>query len=132
MTERGQQPSDLVLVMDRADRGAALKARVDRIGMPIEELARKVGLSREQLGKILNDKVPQSRSFGKIERVLDEIELEHGRAPTHIASSAGQIEIEAEGVFGISRIVVRGEPSEAEESFARIVDRLKRDDGSEV
>lgn len=132
MTELGREPTDLVLVMDRADRGAALKARVDRIGMPIEELARKVGLSREQLGKILNDKVPQSRSFGKIERALDEIELEHGRAPTHTATSSGQIEIEAEGVFGISRIVVRGEPIDAEESFARIVDRLKRDDDSET
>lgn len=129
MSNSTYQASDLALVSDEK-RGAALQARAERIGIPIGELAERVGISREQLGKILSDKVPGSRSFGKIERVLDEIDAEHGRAPTQTSRGAGQIEIEAEGVFGIDRIIIRGDQADAEESFATIIERLRRGDGS--
>lgn len=126
MSNMAAEGSHLAVVTEQEGRGAQLKARAERIGIPIAELADRVGLTREQLGKIFNDKVPGSRAFGKIERVLDEIDAEHGRAPTHISTGAGQIEIEAEGVFGIGRIVIRGERNEAEESLVSIIERLRR------
>lgn len=129
MSDTALQGSDLVLV-SQEKRGAALRARAERIGIPIGELADRVGISREQLGKILSDKVPGSRSLGKIERVLDEIDAEHGRAPTQTSRGAGQIEIEAEGVFGIDRIIIRGDQADAEESFAALIERLRKGEGS--
>jgi len=125
MSTTAQKGPHLGLVSEQSGQAAALKARVDRLGIGLEELSEKVGITREQLGKILNGKVPNSRSFGVIERIVEGFEVEHGRAPLHTTTGAGQIEIEAEGVYGIARFVVRGDAVDAEASFARLLDQLK-------
>jgi hypothetical protein len=95
------------------------------MGVKIVDLAEeihdrtKVTVSREQLGKILGDKVPGSRLFDVIDRVITELEQEHGHDQP--GRGEGQVTIVAKGVYGIQELSVSGSPADAEATMAKLI-----------
>ena len=119
-------------VVAESEKWRQLAARRERNGIPISELAKKVGVTREQLGKILRGEVPGSRALGKIERVLDELDEEAGigvqkaDAPN---GNGGLVKFTISGVYGAAEVIVEG-PVENMAELQAAVDRLLRGQSS--
>ena len=104
-----------------------LARRRERNGVAINELAKMVGLTREQLGKILRGEVPGSRSLGKIERALEELEEEAGQHVSELRNGNGSnlVKFTIHGVYGAAEVIVEG-PIENMAELQAAVDRLLR------
>lgn len=109
-----------------------LAVRRERNGIPIGELAERVGITREQLGKILRGEVPGSRALGRIERALDEVDQEAGigtsgtsERPAGNGGNGGLVRFTIHGVYGAAEVVVEG-PVENMPELQAAVDRLLR------
>lgn len=115
-----------VRVTDK-DRGDSIARRMDRLGIPVSDLAERLGVDRQTI-----DRARAGRShpatFGKIEAWLDDFEHEVGADTEAPPDSGGLVEFELEGVFGVARVVVKGPVGDIDllrDQVARLVNQMR-------
>ena len=116
--------------LDRADfghmsnEGAQVKARRERLGMTIQDLAKEAAVSRDTLSDLESGTKDFRRlTLAKVQKALDRIEEEAGiDTPVVESTEEGLIEFEVEG----DRVIVRGPVTNAVE-LAAMVARLIRE-----
>lgn len=101
-----------------SNEGQQVKARRERLGMSIQELAKEAGVSRDTLSDLESGTKDFRRlTLNKIQRALDSIEEEAGvGAPPPAESSAKEpdlIEFDISGDFGV-HVIVKGPVADAE------------------
>jgi transcriptional regulator with XRE-family HTH domain len=106
-------------------RGAAIKARRERLTWGRRALAERAGISRETLAKVEGDvEGTRPETYGKVERALDEIAEEIGDDDPNGAA----LEVTMRGVYGIDELVFRSpsqDPDVLAEAVSKILDQLK-------
>lgn len=106
--------------------GPRIKARRERLGMTIQQLAREAGVSRDTLSDMESGTKDFRRlTLTKVQRALDEAEAEAGIDAPEVVESADEgqlVEFEVEG----NRVIVRGPVANADE-LAAMVARLIRE-----
>lgn len=127
MRQQTYEAAHLVAVAEK-EKWRQLAERQQRQGFTDTEVAAKTGLSREQVGRILSGKAPRTRSLGKIERAIDEIEAEGGAGPLMPPSEPEQVStnpqvfrIRMTGVYGAAEVMFEG-PVEAADEVRHQVD----------
>jgi transcriptional regulator with XRE-family HTH domain len=115
-----------------AGRADQVRARRVRLGLSVKELALRAGVDRGTLASLeAGDERVRDRTFGAVERTLDQLETEMGiEAPNNNGSpSADVVEFRVSGDFGVD-VVVKGpvrDMDALEASVSRLLDRLRRD-----
>jgi transcriptional regulator with XRE-family HTH domain len=115
-----------------AGRADQVRARRVRLGLSVKELALRAGVDRGTLAALeAGDERVRDRTFGAVERTLDQLETEMGiEAPNNNGSpSADVVEFRVSGDFGVD-VVVKGpvrDMDALEASVSRLLDRLRRD-----
>ena len=124
---------------DRADlpdmntEGSQVRARRERLGMGIKDLATEAGVSRDTLSDLESGtKDFRQATLYKVQRALDRIESESGidAPPPGEGGEArpGLVRFEVRGVYGADALVVEGpidNIAELEEAVDRIMRRVQ-------
>ena len=123
------EPAHLGVVAEQ-EKWRELSERRARLGVDIKDLAPMVDLGREQLGKILRGKVPDSPSLLRIEQVLNDLEAEAGRGPLvpKQSSAIRNVVFRLTGIYGVAEVVVEGpveNMAELEEAVEKILRRAQ-------
>lgn len=131
LTDKGGSMTAHLVVVSGEDRSRDLESRRQELGIEITDLAREAGMTREQVGKILAGKVPNSRSMRKLELAMDRLEAEVGRGPL-VRNGNGNgnggpslVKFTIHGVYGAAEVIVEGPVANMAELQAA-VDRLLR------
>jgi transcriptional regulator with XRE-family HTH domain len=115
-----------------AGRADQVRARRVRLGLSVKELALRAGVDRGTLASLeAGDERVRDRTFGAVERTLDQLETEMGIEPANNngSTSADVVEFRVSGDFGVD-VVVKGpvrDMDALEASVSRLLDRLRRD-----
>jgi transcriptional regulator with XRE-family HTH domain len=111
----------------RPSTGRDIKARRDRIGLTIKELAEQAGVSRDTLSDWERDaRNPQSETVEAVRAALDRLEEEMGiKAPPNHGPSPGMLRFEVTGGYGADALVVEG-PVENLAELEAMIDRIMR------
>lgn len=117
---------------DMSNEGSQVRARRERLGMGIRDLAKEAGVSRDTLSDMESGtKDFRQATLGKVLRALDRIEEEVGfdSPPADDAESEPKIvRYRVEGAYGVEALVVEGPVeniAELEASVDRIMRRLQ-------
>ena len=118
------------------NRGAAVRARREHLGMTASGLAKLAGVDRGKLRAFEDGAdAPSEPWIGRVERALDGFEAETGHRPGEAteAPHSGMIKFTVEGVYGAKALVVEG-PVEnlavLEDMVDRVMRRLAGDNGA--
>jgi transcriptional regulator with XRE-family HTH domain len=111
----------------RPSTGRDIKARRDRIGLTIKELAELAGVSRDTLSDWERGaRDPQAKTVDLVLDALDRLEDEMGiKAPPAHGPSPGMLRFEVTGVYGADALVVEG-PVENLAELEAMIDRIMR------
>jgi len=120
---------DRAHLLDMSNEGSQVRARRERLGMGIKDLAAEAGVSRDTLSDLeTGAKDFRQATLYKVLRALDRIEEESGidtppqsEGPTN----AGLVRFEVKGVYGAEALVVEG-PIENIAELEEAVDRIMR------
>lgn len=111
--------SDTLFRVNDSERGAAIQARLDAIGISDREFYEKTGIDRKTLRRaVAAEERVRPSTYAAIESALDKIEaqLRGGQRsmsePTPIGES-GLVEFDISGDFGV-HVIVKGPVSDAE------------------
>lgn len=110
-----------------SEEGDRVRRRRERLGIDKSSLAREAHVNRNTLSAIEGGESFNRTTLAKIERALDELELEAGinTPPAQVAAEEQDIvEFRVEGVMGVQAVVVRGPVKDVrqfEGSIARIL-----------
>lgn len=119
---------------DRADlpamsnEGSQIRARRERLGMGIKDLAAEADVSRDTLSDLESGtKDFRQATLGKVQRALDRLEVEAGldAPPASESTPAGLVRFTVKGVYGVEALVVEGPVGDIAELEAA-VDRIMR------
>lgn len=116
---------------DMSNEGQRVKERRERLGLDKKGLAAEAGVNRNTLAAIEAGESFNRTSLAKIERKLDELEVEAGFDAPPATSQAGDqdlVEFRIEGVLGVAAVVVKGpvkDVREFEGSIARILKQVQ-------
>lgn len=113
---------------DMSNEGSQVRARRERLGMGIRDLAREAGVSRDTLSDMESGtKDFRQTTLAKVMRALDRIEEEAGfDAPPPATEESGHVvRFEVKGVYGADALVVEG-PIEDIAELEAAVDRIMR------
>jgi hypothetical protein len=117
---------------DRAERGRAIQARLDALGIKDREFHRRTGIDRKTLNRAI-DALPTVRpsTYDAIESALDRIESDMKprlrAAEDERTAEAGLVTFKLSGNFGVD-VVVQGPVDnldELEESVERLIRRMR-------
>lgn len=120
--------------VDDNQRGAAVRARREHVGMSASGLAKMAGVDRGKLRAFEEgEDTPSERWIASVERALDRFEAETGHQPGEAAKAAeaGFVRIRLEGVPGATGIVMEAAPENIEElveAVARILRQNREGD----
>lgn len=115
----------------RPSTGRDVKARRDRIGMTIKELAARAEVSRDTLSDWERGaRNPQSETVEAVLAALDQLEEEMGitAPPPGSSPSPGLVRFEVTGIYGADALVVEG-PVENIAELEAMIDRIMRGSG---
>jgi len=121
---------DRAHLLDMSNEGSQVRARRERLGMGIKDLAAEAGVSRDTLSDLESGtKDFRQATLYKVLRALDRIEEESGidtpppsEGPTN---APGLVRFEVKGVYGAEALVVEG-PIENINELEEAVDRIMR------
>lgn len=115
---------------DAQSRGAAIRARIDKLGITDRQWHERTGIARQTLSKAIHDD-PRVRpgTYSAIEAELDKMERAFAGEPTATTKPpAGVVRVTVEGVYGAKALVVEGgveNMAELEEMVDRIMRNLR-------
>lgn len=129
MRQEASEAAHLGVVAEQ-EKWQELAERQERTGVTDTEIADKINMSREQVGRILSGQVPNTRSLGKIERAMDELEAEDGGGPLvpKQSSATRNVVFRLTGIYGVAEVVVEGpveNMAELEEAVEKILRRAQ-------
>lgn len=119
---------------DAQDRGAAIKARIDALGITDRQWHETTGIDRKTLGRaIRNEPGVRPSTYTAIEAELDKLEQQVAGEPVASTKPAtGVVRVTVEGVYGAKALIVEAPPenlAELEEMVDRIMRNLRGDQG---
>jgi transcriptional regulator with XRE-family HTH domain len=121
MTQR-VTPTNLGRVADE-NRGAAVRARREHLGMKVEPLAKLAGVDRGKLAKFeRGEDQPSEPWISRVERALDAFEAETGHEQGEGAKDVEPepIRLTFHDIFGVGEIIAEGPADKPDELIAAV------------
>lgn len=138
MTGLAPTRQDVPVADLRAERGKAIRERLDALGMSRREFSQRKGVpDRSVVTKAIEgDDSVRASTYGKIEAALDRLWSEMGMddPDTGAAHGSGLVEFEVSGDFGV-RVVVKGpvaDRAELEESVLHLIRQMRANGGGDT